>query len=75
MNEPTYSNPLLNRDALLRAISECRMDLVIIQERLGTPDELAHDVDRASEIVHRINNLTAALALLPPHHTPGMSGR
>lgn len=66
MNEPIFSNPLLNREALLRAIGECRKDLAVLQGRLGTPAERSDDVDHASEIVHKINNLSAALALLPP---------
>lgn len=41
------------------------MELVVIQSRLGTPAELRDDVDRASEIVHKINNLQAALVLCP----------
>jgi hypothetical protein len=61
MNGPTSSNPLLNREALVAAIEQCRKELRAIEDRLGTKAEVRGDLDRASEIVHRINNLNAAL--------------
>lgn len=66
MNGATSTNHLLNREAIIRAIADLRKELGVLQERLGTPDEHAADVDRASEIVHKINNLTAAMALIQP---------
>lgn len=66
MNGATSTNPLLNREAIIRAIADLRKELGVLQERLGTPDEHSSDVDRASEIVHKINNLTAAMALIQP---------
>ncbi|ACB76430.1 hypothetical protein [Opitutus terrae] len=63
MNEPASPSPLVSRQRILRTITECRLELVVLQERLGTPNECRGDIDRASEIVHKINNLTAALAL------------
>jgi hypothetical protein len=63
MNGSVSSNPLLSRGAILDAIANCRKDLAVVQLRLGTPLEQPKDVDHASEIVHKINNLTAALAL------------
>lgn len=63
MNGPVSSNPLLSRGAILDSIAVCRKELSVVQQRLGTPLEQPQDVDHASEIVHKINNLTAALAL------------
>lgn len=65
MNEPASPDPLVSCQRILRTITECRLELVVLQERLGTPQERRGDIDRTSEIVHKINNLTAALALRP----------
>ncbi len=55
-------NPLLHRESLVAAIEQCRLELRRLEDRLGTPQEQSGDLDRASEIVHRINNLVAALS-------------
>lgn len=61
MNGSVSSNPLLNPDAIGAAIAHCRCELKELESRLGTSAERRGDLDRASEIVHRINNLNAAL--------------
>jgi hypothetical protein len=63
MNGPVSNHPVLSRGSILDAIATCRKELGVVQQRLGTPLEQPQDVDHASEIVHKINNLTAALAL------------
>ncbi len=62
MHEPNPSHPLLKRQDIEYAIRACRQQLEVIQGRLGTPAERPGDIDQASDLVHKINNLTAALS-------------
>jgi hypothetical protein len=48
---------------LLRDIELAINDLKLIEARLGTPAELASDMDRARELAHRINNLLTSYRL------------
>ena len=48
---------------LLRDIELAINDLKLVEARLGTPAELAGDMDRARELAHRINNLLTSYRL------------